>query len=336
MKNTSLKLWISAILLITLSVFYSACRKDADNGNQTTDAYILQVPPGFPEALLSAENPLSRAGIALGRRLYYDTLLSVGGPLNGQACASCHFQNKGFTRTDIPVLAHVNLAWNRNFLWKGEITGSLEEIMVFEVNDFFQSDLSGLHRDPLYPGLYAAAFGDQAITPQKTAFALAQFVKTLISGNSPYDRYLQGKASLPAAALRGADLFYSEKGDCFHCHGNALFTDNAFHNIGLRNRSSADMGRYLVTGAASDVGKFKTPTLRNTALKNVYMHDGRFKSLYEVVNHYNLGVQHTEYLDPILDKPPLNLSTDEINDLVAFLETLTDTTFLSDPAFSKP
>lgn len=318
-------------------LFSGSCRRDNAEPNEVgTHVSVLDVPPGFPLPYLSVENPQTAEGVALGRKLYYDTLLSLGGPQQGRSCASCHLQSAGFTKPDMPVLAHVNLAWSTNFLWKGEISGSLEDIMRFEVNDFFASDLSGLLQDASYPALYQAAFGETLISPDRTAFALAQFVRTQISGNALFDRFIQKKADLPDDAKRGYELFYSEKGDCFHCHGNALFTDNGFHNIGLRTRSGADAGRYLVTGSASDMGKFKTPSLRNTALRGVYMHDGRFKTLEEVVNHYASGIQYSAYLDPILDKRNISLSPDDVSDLVAFLKTLTDTAFLKNPKLSKP
>ncbi len=337
MKYSGHKILISLAVIAVTIVFHSACKREDDKQQVNgSDVFVLEVPEGFPQPYVSAENPLSRAGVELGRKLYYDSLLSMGGSLQGLSCASCHFQSIGFIRHGLPVLAHVNLAWSRNFLWKGSDNTTLEDIMLFEVNEFFATDLSGIRSDSRYPELYRKAFGSSEITDKRTSFALAQFVSTLVSGNSAYDKYIRKKGNISEEAKRGMDLFFSEKGDCFHCHGNALFTDNDFHNTGLKVKSQADMGRYLVSGMSSDIGKFKTPSLRNVALRDVFMHDGRFKTLEQVIAHYNDGVQHSEYLDPLLDKPPLGLSSGDISDIVAFLQTLTDTSFISNPAYSKP
>lgn len=335
--NSGYKILCILAVVAVIILFHSACQRgDDEQSINDNDVFVLEVPEGFPQPFVSAVNPLSRAGVTLGRKLYYDSLLSAGGPLEGMACASCHTQSIGFIKHGLPVLAHVNLAWNRNFLWKGSNSNTIEDIMLFEVNEFFATDLSGIRSDKQYPELYRKAFGSSEITDKRTAFALAQFISTLVSGISAYDRYLMKKGSISAEAKRGMDLFFSEKGDCFHCHGNALFTDNDFHNTGLKVKSPSDMGRYLISGMSSDIGKFKTPSLRNVALRDVFMHDGRFKTLEQVIAHYNDGVQHSEYLDPLLDKPPLGLSSGDISDIVAFLQTLTDTSFISNPAYSRP
>lgn len=310
-----------------LSLLTYACKKEKDTVEEA--AYQFAVPDGFPMPVPDPKNPMSKAGIALGKHLYYDTALSYGGPQQGMACASCHFQSSGFALPGSNVLPHCNLAWNSHFLWRGDIEGTVENIMLFEVNDFFQVDMSRVNANAYYRDKFREVFGQTSITDTLMARALAQFIRTLVSANSPYDQYLKSKVSLSESARRGMDIFFSEKGDCFHCHGNALFSDNSFHNIGLTVKSQADMGRYLVTGSASDVGKFKTPGLRNVALRTVYMHDGRFKSLREVIEHYNSGVRHGEFLDPLLDKPPLGLSETDMNDLENFLKTLTDNDFIT-------
>lgn len=326
----------TASFVLILLLFTYACRRSEEGPQISNAGYTLQVPAGFPAPYLSDFNPLTRAGVELGRMLYYDTLLSSGGPQSGNACASCHLQKNGFALPGRAVLPHINLSWNRHFLWKGEVAGSLEDIMMFEVRDFFATDTALLNARDDYRSKFAAVFGSTDISSRHIAYALAQFIRTLVSGNSTYDKFMRGEVALNATARRGYELFFSEKGDCFHCHGNALFSDNDFHNIGLKTRSYGDMGRYLVSGSASDIGKFKTPTLRNVALRNAYMHDGRFTTLTEVVEHYNTGLQRTDYLDPILNHQDIDLSPSEVNDLVAFLHTLTDSTFISDPAFSAP
>lgn len=333
MKKHTIKIALASLIMLT--VYMISCRKTMEQDLQYQSPYILQIPQGFPSPFSNPDNPISNAGVNLGRSLYYDTLLSSGGIRSGLACASCHLQDKGFTLPGQPVLAHVNLAWSRNFLWKGEVVGHLEDIMLFEVNDFFASDLKAIKGSSKYRLMYREAFGSEEINDTNTAYALAQFIRTLISGNSSFDRYLRKETNLSESALRGMELFFSERGDCFHCHGNALFTDNDFHNTGLAVKSAGDMGRYNVTGSSSDVGKFKTPSLRNTALRGAYMHDGRFKTLREVVLHYSKGIRKNDNLDPLLDRPLPNLEEQEVDDLVAFLETLTDTSFLTNKEFMK-
>jgi cytochrome c peroxidase len=305
--------------------------------------YALQYPAYFPLLQIPADNPLTQEGVALGRRLYYEPKLSAGGPLAGNSCSSCHKQEASFTINSggLAVLPHINLAWSNHFLWNGKIAGSLEEVMRFEVEDFFQTDVALLQQDAAYPALYKAAFGSETITTTTTAYALAQFFRSLVSADSKYDRYLRGEAEFTAAELRGLELFFSETGDCFHCHTTPLMTDNRFHNIGLdADFSGANLGRYTLTGDPWDKGVFKTPTLRNSTLTAPYMHDGRFQTLEEVIDFYSEGVQLSPSLDPIMTKPgrthQLQLSQQEKEDLLAYLKTLTDDTFIRNPAHSTP
>lgn len=320
------------ILFLILAIV--ACRKTPDKVEQSTHPYWIKVPANFP--VLPPDVHLTEEAVALGRYLYYDTLLSAGGPHAGKSCSSCHLQDKGFTLPGQAVLAHCNLVWSRRFLWKGNIEGNMDSIMRFEVKQFFETDISLLKRNNNYQMLFEKAYGKNAVNAENTANALGQFISTLVSANSVYDQYLNQQTELSPSALRGLNIFFSEKGDCFHCHTDGLFTDNDYHNNGLKYKIYSDMGRYLVTGNSADIGKFKTPGLRNAALRGAYMHDGRFKTLEEVVRHYNSGIQHTEYLDPLLDKPGLGLTEQEILDLVSFLETLTDSTFLHHAQYSKP
>lgn len=328
--------YIVIAFVVLLLLFVYGCRKTENNPVVNDGTYTLKVPAGFPAPYLSTVNPLSKAGVELGRMLYYDTMLSIGGPQSGNACASCHLQQNGFALPGRAVLPHINLSWNRHFLWRGEVEGSLEDIMMFEVNDFFEVDTTVINASEKYRTKFASVFGTSVISSRHIAYALAQFIRTLVSGDSEYDRFKRGETTLSPAAGRGYEIFFSEKGDCFHCHGNALFTDNDFHNVGLKTKSYADMGRYLITGSAADIGKFKTPTLRNVALRNAFMHDGRFTTLTEVVEHYNSGLQRTDYLDPIFTHQDISLTPTEVSDLVAFLHTLTDNVFITNPAFSAP
>jgi len=217
----------------------------------------------------------------------------------------------------------------------------LEDIMAFEVNVFFNTDISKLNNNALYPALFKKIYNVDVITSKQVAYALAQFIRTQSSTNSKFDKYLRYETMLTPSEMNGFVLYNTEKGDCFHCHSLGLFNDNAYHNNG--NDSvfiGVNQGHYEVTGNTSDMGKFKTPSLRNVELTAPYMHDGRFATLEEVVEHYNSGVKHSSTLDPIFSKPNhlfgLQLSDQEKTDLVVFLKTLTDTTFTNNPALAQP
>lgn len=346
--NGTKKVYTALFLFLLLLAFIPRCQKDVPDPKNEEDypepeAKELEYPSHFPDPDIPKGDPLTKEGVALGKKLYYDPLLSKGGPLHGSACASCHQQDRGFSLSGTfdgsPVLPHVNLAWSDRFLWNGKVKGDLEAIMAFEVEEFFQTDLEKLRKDPNYPELFGKAFGEPGITLKKTEKALAQFIRTQVSGRSKFDRYLQGETSLTPSEANGYNIFNSEKGDCFHCHAPPLFTDHELHNIGLDSiPTGKDRGHFLVSGDSSDMGKFKTPTLRNVALRGPYMHDGRFNSLMEVVEHYNKGVQHSSTLDPIMTKPGkangLGLTAQEKTDLVAFLKTLSDSSFTNDPSLS--
>lgn len=335
--------WMSILLLVLVAACKNDSRQELDDGVWMTTPEELQYPYYFPLVAVPEDNPQTKEGVALGRRLYYDPLLSAHGPFEGYSCSSCHHQAASFTTANAgaSVLPHVNLVWSRNFLWKGNVTGSLEDIMRFEVDEFFQVDLGVLQGHPEYPALFKRAFGSPVITREAVHKALAQWFRRLISADSRFDRYLLNQEQLTDDELNGMMVFITERGDCFHCHGLPLMTDNGFHNIGLDSVfSGADLGRFLVTGEASDKGAFKAPTLRNVALTAPYMHDGRFETLEEVVEHYNSGVKRSPSLDAIMTKPgqvtELGLTPGEKADLVAFLRTLTDDAFVSDTALASP
>ncbi len=337
------------LLLIPTAAFaiLAACRndtlEDVDPNTSNTTPLELDIPPYFPPLEIPADNPLTVEGVALGRRLYYDTLLSLNGPFQGRACASCHEQSRSFTvpSNGTSVLPHVNLAWNTHFLWNGKVSGALEDVMRFEVDDFFEVDVNVLRSHPEYPTLFQQALGTSLITRDAVARALAQWFRRMSSGNSKFDRYKMGQELFTLQEQLGAMVFFTEAGDCFHCHTSPLMTDNAFHNIGLESSFSGfDVGRSAITGNPMDMGAFKTPTLRNIALTAPYMHDGRFQTLEEVVDFYSSGVQHSPSLDPIMTKPgtgiTLGLTPQQKSDLIAFLHTLTDDEFATDPALGSP
>lgn len=294
---------------------------------------IDPIPEGLPPMEVPDDNPTTVEGVALGRQLYHDPRLSPDGT---RACASCHLQEHAFSNPTTPgVLPHINLAWSRNFLWDGRFEGTLEEAMIMEVEEFFGTDVARL-REPDLEAMFEAAFGTREITTHRAAYALAQWQRTLVSGNAPFDRYVAGdEGALTAAELRGMELFYSERGECFHCHATSLFTDNEFHDIGL-DAVVTDTGRGAVTGRDLDDGKWKTPTLRNVAHTAPYMHDDRFATLEEVIDHYSEGIVDNVNLDTLIRIGGFRWTAEEKADLVAFLGALTDEAFLTDPDLGPP
>ena len=299
--------------------------------------YAIPLPSNVPLAMaVPADNPTTVEGVALGRRLYYDPRLDG---VADRACAGCHVQSASFTSRRVPgVPAHVNLGFSDVFLWDGRVEGTLEDVMRFEVEEFFRADLAALAADPVYPEMFAHAFGPGPITTGRAARALAQFQRTLVSFDSRYDRAQRGEGSLSEAETRGAAIFFGETGDCFHCHGTVLFTDQRFHDMGL-DAEPVRRGRADVTGDPTDVGAFKTPTLRNVALTAPYMHDDRYETLEEVVDFYSEGLQDSPTVDPLMRNVAgggFGLTAEQKADLVAFLHTLTDRAFTENPAFASP
>ncbi len=328
------------VIVAAMSVILS-CREDNDETPETytQTPYVLQIPSNLPQPEIPDDNPMTVEGVRLGRRLYYDSLLH---PLKAMACASCHFQSAGFTVPGTHVVPHINLAYSNKFLWNGSVQSTLEDAMIFEVEDFFgNTDLTNLKTDPDYPRLYYEAFGSHTINTQNTAKAMAQFLRIFISGNSKFDRFMRHEENLSMNEMMGFNIFNTEKGDCFHCHSLSLMTDGNLHNIGLDSIfTGVDMGYYNASGNPADMGKFKSPSLRNVAIRSSFMHDGRFATLDEVINHYNTSVKLSPTVDPIMTKPGkelgLGLSPVDISNLKAFLGTLTDSTFLNNPDLSSP
>lgn len=323
------------IILIFLTLFCADCNKDnsLDEVPYNPTPYILEIPPGFPYMRIPSDNPATVEGIQLGRKLFYDPAIDIG---DKRACGQCHKLNNSFS-SDTNSLPLINMTWNIEFLWKGKVEGYLEDIMLFEVEEFFQTDLNKLNHHSSYPGLFKKAFGTENISSKEIAYALAQFVRTLITCNSKWDRYLRGETVLTEAEEEGRAIYYSERGDCFHCHGTILFTDNSFHNNGLDSIPAA--GRAEITGNQHDWGKFKTPTLRNIELTAPYMYDGRFKSLDEVIDFYCTKVKWSPTIDPLMKKVNqggVHLNEMEKRNLISFIKTFTDTTFINNTDFSNP
>ncbi len=308
----------------------------------------ISVPLGLPPVPFPPDNPPTAASVELGRQLYYDPVLSVD---NSVSCASCHSPDYGFadgrpvsdgvkgqkgTRNSPTVF---NTAYFATMFWDGRAK-TLEEQAAgpvqnpVEMGHSLEAVENKLMRYPGYRAAFARAFGPAHITFEMVAKAIASFERTVVSGNSPFDRYYYGheEMALSDSAKRGLLVFSrTDKGNCAACHemgkDYALFTDNKFHNIGVgvRNEQPTDLGRYLVTKNEADKGAFRTPSLRNIARTGPYMHDGSLKSLKEVVDFYIGGGNSNPYLDKRI-KPLDFLSGQERADLVSFLESLTGET----------
>jgi cytochrome c peroxidase len=318
----------------------------------TATPYRLSISAYFPRPALPLDNPLTQEGVELGRKLFHETALSVNGK---QSCASCHKAEAAFTdpgkavslgaqghpgkRNAMPLL---NLAWKSSFFWDGRAPSLREQVLKpiedqLEMHETLTNVVARLARTKLYPELFARAFGTREIVADHIARALEQFLLTRTSDDSKFDRLLQGTTQFTEEEQRGFELFHTEYdprreqfgADCFHCHGGPIFQNVAFANNGL-DVYTRDLGRFDVTKREGDQAKFAVPSLRNVAVTGPYMHDGRFKTLEQVVDHYSTGVKRSATLDPNLAKHPAGgvpLSEADKQALVAFLKTLTDQQF---------
>lgn len=352
----------------------------------TTGGYVWDLPPGLPRPKVPADNPMSEAKVQLGRHLFYDTRLSVDGTFS---CASCHIQARAFA-DDKPrgvgvtgevhprgSMSLTNIAYSPVLTWANPTQRKLETQALVPMfgEDPVELGLSGqeqalfarLRGEPRYQPLFAAAFPGLAdpVSLEAITKALAAFERTLLSGRSPYDRFRLGLdyGAISASAQRGEELFFSERTECFHCHGGFNFTETAdhvgkgfveveFHNTGLYNIDgqgsypTPNTGVMAITEDPEDMGKFKAPSLRNVGVTAPYMHDGSIPTLAEVIEHYaaggrtitsgpHKGVGSASPLRSAFVKG-IDLTPEEKRDLVAFLESLTDEQFLTDPRFGNP
>lgn len=337
----NLSKYIIFVLLIS-SIILSSCRNsipdpssDTITAYQTTP-YPLEVPKDFPEMIIPEDNPLTIEGVSLGRRLYYDNIMDKD---SARACANCHHQDKAFQidNGSHQVVPHLNFGWSNHYMWNGGFQGTLEDVMVFEVEVFFETDMDRLNRSETYKKLFKQAFNVDTITSKNAAYALAQFARIMTSGNSRFDKFYRGELLLTQEELIGQQLFFTEKADCFHCHGTMLFTDNTPRNNGLDANPAA--GLMDATGNPKDLGKFKTPSLRNVELTAPYMHDGRFSTLEEVIDFYSGGVHNTATVDPLMvyaHNGGVTLTDPEKKALLAFLKTLTDYDYINNSELSSP
>ncbi|SHJ03036.1 cytochrome c peroxidase [Hymenobacter daecheongensis DSM 21074] len=335
------------------AVWMTGCAPDADMApEQAVPGAVL--PVNFPAPVYGPEqNPPTKEAFELGRSLFYDPRLSRDGTIS---CGSCHQQFVAFAHAGHTVSHGIegrlgtrnapplqNLRWRRGFMWDGG-PNHLEVIPLapltnpLEMDETLDNVLRKLNADLSYQQRFQVVFSKQPIDSYQLLKALAQFMAALTSANSRYDHFVRGEAggTLTEPELRGRAVLVQQ---CASCHATDLFTDESFRNNGLDRSFAADSGRAHITGLAADQGKFKVPSLRNVALTAPYMHDGRFQTLRQVLDHYDHGVVESATLDPILRQPGgrlgLPLTPQEKNDLLAFLNTLTDAAFLTDKRLAE-
>ncbi|MBO0936519.1 c-type cytochrome [Fibrella sp. HMF5335] len=320
----------------------------------TTTPYPWKKPANFPDPVYDlTKNPLTVEGVALGKALFYDASLSKDGTIT---CAFCHSPYTAFAHTDHPVSHGIrdqqgnrnvpgifNVAWGKTFFWDGGVT-DLDLLPIapiqnpVEMGETMSNVLQKVQRSSRYRPLFQAAYGSDTVTTERFLKSISQFLLTMVSANSPYDKYVRKEAgaSLTDAAGRGMVLFQA---NCAGCHAGALFTDGQYRNNGLPRLTNAkidDRGRAMITAQDADKYTFKVPSLRNVERTFPYMHDGRFQTLEQVVNHYAAGIQDNPQLDPLLKKNGrigLSLTAAEQADLVQFLRSLTDSEFITNPEF---
>lgn len=316
------------------------------------DTIKLIVPKGWPKPAYDfSKNPITRQGFELGRRLFYDPVLSQDSTIS---CASCHLQYTNFTHVDHQLshgirglkgtrntLAIINAAWIKNFMWDGGINNIEVQPLApiqspVEMNSSLNIILPRLNRSAYYQEKFRLAFGkDAEINSQNFLRALAQFMLSLQSYNSKYDKVMRHEAGVEfsEAEKRGLKLF---RKNCASCHTEPLFTNNSYENNGLApDTVLKDGGRIRITRQPGDSLKFRVPSLRNIELSYQYMHDGRFRNLQMVLFHYNHDIRNTVNLSPKLKKP-MNMSEQDKNDVIFFLKTLTDEEFLRNRDYSYP
>lgn len=338
------KHFIFFLLLIAFTAMVKACSKK-DRGSQLTPLR-LSIPEGWPEPQYTfSNNPLTQEGFDLGKKLFFDGILSKDGNF---PCSSCHqpfaafatydhdfshgFNNQ-FTTRNAPGL--FNLAWHKELHWDGGINHIEVQALApltasNEMAETVESVVTKLNADPEYKRLFGKAFGNETISSQQMLYALTQYMTSLVSANAKYDRVMRGSERFSEAEEKGYQIF---KINCASCHQEPLFTDLSFRNNGLQaNPFIMDAGRMRITRLPEDSLKFKVPSLRNLMLTFPYMHDGRFRTPMQVLNHYSDGITASPTLDPSL-RNGIALSAVDKFYLLEFFKTLTDTSFTADKRF---
>jgi cytochrome c peroxidase len=364
----------AAALILISGFMLSNCKHDPAitrlPANDADSLYVgrAYVAPVIPTILYTyrpvispSNNPMTYEGIQLGRMLFYDSTLSLNKHIS---CGSCHKQQYSFSdnqKLSQNVLGLtvrntstlINMGMNQKFFWDGRqssIEDAVNDALNHEMHPDFTADISYLSKTPQYSYLFKKAFGRPGdVTEDKINRALSQFIRTLNSTNSRVDQYFRGEVQLTPAEAAGRDAFFDQNlGDCFHCHFDVRYLTFAnqtlmLQNNGLDSESTLygfkDEGFGAVSGNPRDNGKFKIPTLRNVAVSAPYMHDGRFATLDQVLDHYNEGLKNSPTVDIInlthVMQGGLHLDSTGKANLLAFLNALTDTSFLHNPAYSN-
>jgi cytochrome c peroxidase len=364
MKRKTYTLITLLFIIAGLIILPTACKKDPTSEpavEQDNTPYILSY-GSFPAPAITPDNLLSNAGVFLGRMLFYEPMLSKDGSMT---CASCHNQNNAFDDTarfstgvrglkgGRQAMAIFNMAWNtNNFFWDGraellrhQATKPIQDPL--EMDESIENVIAKLSSSQKYKDHFIRAFGSADITELTISLALEQFMNSIVSYQSKYDDFLANKVNLTPSENRGRKLFLQEYNqfipdssgaDCAHCHSGFNFENDRYMNNGL-DATFTDSGRAKATLNSRDVGKFKVVSLRNIALTAPYMHDGRFQTLEQVLEHYNNGVKASSTLDPAMEQTRatgLRLDVQDKLDLIAFLNTLTDQQFINNSEYTNP
>ena len=344
------------ILIMGILSLWSCDKTGGEVPVNNEEKPLFEVPSNFEEPVYDlSKKPVSEAGFQLGRKLFYDGRLSRDGTIS---CAECHSQPYAFThhghivshgidnrvgRRNAPPIQ--NTAWMTSFFWDGGVFDldlfSLAPIMnPVEMDETMTNVIDKIAADTTYQRMFKEAYDTEEVSTSRFLRALSQFMNALVSANSRYDKFVRNEpgGELTTEELEGLKLFEQK---CSSCHSGALFSDQSFRNNGLEPyRTDPDLGRALVTERAEDRLKFKVPSLRNIRFTAPYMHDGRFSTLDDVLNHYANGVQDTENLDPLLKAEDgalgISLTSAEKAKIISFLKTLSDEEFIRDSRFAAP
>lgn len=369
-KVTGILSFLAALLALAVSCKKSSTDVPEPKPSDNTPTPLQWTKPSyFPDPVYDlSKNPLTVEGVELGKFLFYDGILSR---TDNIGCGTCHQQQAAFTHHGHDLSHGVddkigtrnapsvqNMAWNTSFFWDGGVHAldmvppvpiqnpvEMDERIGNVIEKLRKTPVAGAAKQVDYPKMFKAAFGSDSITADRMMLALSQFMMTMVSATSRYDYFLKGDASAITAQEKDGLSIFKQK--CASCHAGELFTDQKFRNNGLTPNRINDQGRYAITLNADDRLKFKVPSLRNVGLTAPYMHDGRFTTLEQVLDHYGNdkpGSKDSIYLSPTLDpllnvagqKRGISLTNAEKQSIIAFLKTLNDDDFIKDKRFSDP
>jgi len=344
---------LGILLFLMLGIVLHSCTDEYEGIPIDKDeSYRMEKPDGFPEMTFDITgHPITVNGVALGKKLFYEGKLSRN---NTISCGFCHIQEYAFTHHGHAVSHGIddrlgirnapaiqNMAFLKNYTWDG-VSHNLDERSLVPITTDFEMDsslpgvVSKLSTDANYKKMFRAAYGDDTITGERILKALSQFMRTMISADSKYDRHKKGTANFTNEESKGMSLFQNK---CAGCHSGELFTDETYRNTGMYyNPQYDDRGRYRVTLDWNDNMKFRVPSLRNVEHTAPYMHDGRFYTLEAVLNFYSDTMEEQPNLDPILKQNGhigIPMSSSEKLSIIAFLKTLSDQNFLTNKKFAE-